>query len=114
MRGLAAQAQGACGKATVLVDFKGRAEAEDAGPPGALWGGAKDGAIFLLGAWPGGARRPGPCALALVGVAVEAGSGAPGVGAAEVGEGICGEERREAVLPVLMAARDFALGLRGG
>ena len=37
-----------------------------------------------------------------------------GVGGGEVGDGVCGEEGREAVLPVLMAALDLALGLRRG
>ena len=113
-RGLDAQAQGACGDATVRVDFEGRAEAEDVGPPRALWGGAKDGAVFLLGALPGGERSHGQFAMALVGVAVEAEVGEQGVGAVEVGDGFCGEEGGEAVLPVLMAAFDFAFGLRGG
>ena len=112
--GLDAQAQGACGDASVGVDFEGRAEAEDAGPPRAFGGWAEDGAVFLLGAQPGGERSHGEFAMALVGVAVEAEIGEQGVGAVEVGDGLCGEERREAVLPVLMAAFDFAFGLRGG
>ena len=53
-------------------------------------------------------------AMALVGVAVGAEFFAQGVGGGEVGDGIRGEEGREAVLPVLMAALDLAFGLRGG
>ena len=90
------------------------AETEDVGPPRTLWGGAKDGAVFLLGALPGGERSHGEFAMALVGVAVEAEIGEEGVGAVEIGDGLCGEERREAVLPVLVAAFGFAFGLRRG
>ena len=94
LRGLAAQAQGACGKATVLVDFEGRAEAEDAGPPGALWGGAKDGAIFLLGAWPGGARSPAAAAVPGAGAEVRGVEFVePGTTKAAFGGGAAGRQR---------------------
>ena len=111
---LDAQAQGACGDASVGMDFESGAQAEDVGPPRAFGGGAEDGAVFFLRALPGGEWSHGQFAVTLVGVAVEAEIGEQGVGAAEVGDGFRGEERREAVLPVLVAALDFAFGLRGG
>ena len=52
--------------------------------------------------------------MALMGVAMGAEFFEQGVGGGQRGDGIRGEDRREAVLPVLVAALDLALGLRGG
>jgi hypothetical protein len=51
--------------------------------------------------------------MAFVGVAVEAEFREQGVEGFESGDGFCGAEGGEAVLPVLVAALDLALGLRG-
>ena len=77
-----------------------------------------------MGGLPGGERSHGQFAMALVGVAVEAEFGEPfgpeimaegqGVEGFEGGDGFCGAEGGRAVLPVLVAALDLALGLRGG
>jgi len=52
--------------------------------------------------------------MAFVSVAVEAEFCEQGVEGFEGGDGFCGAEGGEAVLPVLVAAFDFALGLRRG
>ncbi len=48
-----AQAQGADGDAAVGADFEVGAQAEDLGPPRALWGWAEHGAALLCGLLPG-------------------------------------------------------------
>ena len=75
------------------------AEAPDVGPPRVFGRGVQGGAAFFVGGLPGAQRGHGEFAVALVGGAM----------AAEVGEeeGGGGEERGDAVLPVLMAAFDL-------
>ena len=65
-----------------------------------------------MGALSGGERSHGQFAMALVGVAVKAAIGEQGVGGVEIGDGLCGEGQRKAVMTVLVTAFDFALGLR--
>ena len=113
-RSLHAEAAGARGDAAVWRDGDRGAEAPDVGPPRAAGSWPQRGAAFLLGGLPGGERSHGQFAMAFVGVAVEAEFGEQGVEGFEGGDGFCGTERGEAVLPVLMAAFDFAFGLRGG
>lgn len=112
-RGVDTQAGGACGDAAVGLDFDGGALAEDVGPPGAFGGGAQGGTVFLLREEPCGERGHGQLAMALVGVAVSAEVFEQDVGRGDGGDGLGGAERGEAVLPVLVAALDFAFGLRG-
>lgn len=107
-------AEGACGDATVGGDGDGGAEAPDVGPPRAFGCGAQGGAAFFLRGLPGTQRGHGQFAVALVGVAMAAEVGEEEVGGWDVGERVGGEERGDAVLPVLVAAFDFALGLRSG
>ena len=114
-RSLDAQALGADGDAALGADEDGSAQAPDVGPPRAARSGAQGGTVFFGGALPGGERGHAQFAMALVGVAMGAEFFEQGVGGGEVGDGIRGEDRRETVLPVLMAALDLALGLgRGG
>jgi len=112
-RSLDAEAAGADGDAAVGLDFDGGTLAEDIGPPRAFGRWAERTAAFVLGALPGGERGHGQFAVALVGVAVEAEFGEQGVGGGDGGDGLGGAKCRETVLPVLVAALDFALGLRG-
>lgn len=113
-RSLHAQAAGPCGDAAVWLDGDCGAEAPDVGPPWAAGSWAQRGAAFLLGGLPGGEWSHGQFAMALVGVAVKAEFGEQDVEGFEGGDGFRGAEGGEAVLPVLVAAFDFALGLRRG
>ena len=69
---LDAQACGADGDASIGSDFDLGAEAPDVGPPGAVWGGAEDGAFFLEREVPGGLRGGAQFAVAFGGVVVDA------------------------------------------
>lgn len=112
-RSLYAKAAGSCGDAAVWLDGDRGTEAPDVGPPRAAGSWPQRGAAFLLGGLPSGERSHGQFAMAFVGVAVEAEFGEQDVEGFEGGDGFRGAEGGEAVLPVLMAAFDFALGLRG-
>ena len=113
-RSLDAQALSADGHATIGADEDGRTHAPDVRPPRAARRGAQSRAVFLGGELPGGERRQAQFAVALVGVAMEAEFFEQRVGGRQIGDGVRGEDRREAVLPVLMTALDLALGLRRG
>ena len=112
--GAEAQAAGACGDATVWLDQDAGALAEDVGPPRTFGRRTQGAAAFLFGEQPGGERSHGQFAVALVGVAMGAEFVEEGVGGCDGGDVLGGAEGGQAVLPVLMAALDFALGLRGG
>ena len=107
-------AEGAGGDAAVGGDGDGGAEAPEVGPPRAIGSWAQGGAAFLVGGLPGAQRSHGEFAVALVGVAMAAEVGEEEVGGWDVGERVGGEQCWDAVLPVLVAAFDFALGLRSG
>ena len=114
-RDLDAETLSADGHAAIGSDEDGGTHAPDVRPPRAARRGAQSGAVFPGGELPGGERRHVPLAVALVGVAVEAEFFEQRVGGGQIGDGVGGEDRREAVLPVLMTALDLALGLwRGG
>ena len=109
-----AEACGADGDAPVGADFGLGAEAPDVGPPGAVRGGAKDGALFLEGQVPGGLRGGAQFAVAFAGVVVEAEFFEQRVGLGQRGDVLGGEEWREAFLPEVMGALDLAFGLGSG
>ena len=71
-RELEAEAAGACGDATVGLDFGGGALAEDVGPPRAFGRRAQSATVVLFGELPGGERSAGQFAVAFVGVAMGA------------------------------------------
>ena len=110
-----AEALGADGDATIVAGFDFRALAPNVGPPRTAWDGAQDGALFLFGGVPGLLRFHLEFAMDFVLVAVQAQGLHLWVGVFELGDLLAGEEGGEAVLPELMFAFDFALGLgRGG
>ena len=114
-RDFEAEALGADGDAAVVADFDLGALAPNVGPPGAARHGPQDGAFFLFGGVPGVLGFHVEFAMDFVRVAMEAQSVHLGVGVVEVGDLLAGEEGGEPVLPELMFAFDFALGLgRGG
>jgi len=88
--------------------------APDEGPPGAGGNGAEDGAFLGQGLVAGEVRRGAEFAMDLVLVGVGHQLIEQVVGAVEFADVVGGQERGQAVLPVVMPAFDFALGLRRG
>jgi len=107
-------AERSSGDAAVWLDGDRGAEAPDAGPPRAFGGGAQGGAAFLVRGLPCAQRSHGQFAVTLVGVAMATEVGEEEVGRGDVGQRVGGEQGGDAVLPVLVAALDFAFGLRRG
>jgi hypothetical protein len=101
------------GDFTVVADGDAGLLAPDVGPPRALGRGSEDGALAGEGLLVGGVRGLGEFAVdfVLVGVGGERVEQLVGVG--EFNDAFCGEEGDEAFLPVVVAAFDFAVGLRG-
>jgi len=108
-----AQALGADRHAAVGADLECRADTPNIRPPRAARGGAQDGALFLLGEFPGSFRGHAQFAMGFVGVAMESQSVDVMVGGFDLGNLFAGEIGREPALPELVFALDFALGLRG-
>ena len=100
------------GHAAIGADLELSAAAPDVGPPGAARHRAQDAALVAVGGAGGGVGRALEFAMDFVGVAVAAQVGQEPVGGFGGGDGFGGEEGRQAALPVLMLAFDFALGLR--
>lgn len=109
-----AQALGANGHATVAADFDRGAHAPDVGPPGTTGSGSQDGAIFFLGLVPGAQRGLTQFTMDFLGVAMMAQRVEVPIGFLKIGDFFAGEIGRQAALPELMFAFDFALGLRRG
>ena len=103
---------GTNGNATIGADPDGRAETPNIGPPGATWGRTQDGALFILGEFPGLLRGHAQFAVGFVGVAMESQSIDVGVGGFDLGDVLTGEIRWESALPELVLALDFSFGLR--
>ena len=114
-RPLDAQARSAECDAAVWVDACAGALAPDVRPPRAAWSGAENRALLAQGKPPCGLRGGADLAMVLMFVAVDAQCVDQGVGRAEGGDRLGGEDRRQALLPEIVEAFDFALGLwRGG
>jgi hypothetical protein len=109
-----AEAERANGDAAVVADFEGGALAPDIGPPRAGGSWAEDRAVLLGGELPSRERGHAEFAMAFAGVAMEEEVLEQSIGGGEVANLLGGEERRQAILPILMAAFDLALGLRSG
>jgi len=107
-----AQALGADRYAAVGADLEGRADTPNIRPPRAVRGGAQDGALFLVGEFPGLFRGHAEFAMGFVGVAMKSQSVDVWVGGFDLGNLFAGEIGREPSLPELVLALDFALGLR--
>ena len=111
---LDAQALCGDGDAAVGTDARLRACAPDVGPPRAARGGAQHGALFLAGEIPCGLRGGADLAVLFLGVVVVAQLVDPEVGLGQRGDVFGGEEGGEPLLPEVVGAFDFTLGLRGG
>lgn len=109
-----AQALRADGDAAVHTDFDKRAHTPHIIPPRTARGRAQDGAFFFFGVIPGVERSLAQFAMDFMGVAVGAQGVDVLVGLVELGDFFTGKIRRQAALPVLVGAFDFALGLGRG
>ena len=109
------EAQMTDGDGAVVGDAHAEALTPDGGPPGAGRGGAQVGALVGHSLVPGGWGRGAQFAVDFMGVGVGQERVEEAVGSVEFVDAVGGQQRREAFLPVVVAAFDFALGLgRGG
>ena len=113
-REIDAEALRAAGDATIGADLGLGAHAPDIGPPRAARGGTEGTAVFAVCEIPGGLRSGADLAVPFLGVVMAAELVEQRVGLGQRGDMLCGEESREALLPEIMGAFDFPLGLRGG
>lgn len=113
-RSVHGEAEAADGGSAVVADADGGAEAPDEGPPRAGWRRAEFGAVFgeRLGACSVGSGAEFAVDFVSVGVGEELVE--EGVGGFEGEDLVGGEQRREALLPVIVAAFDLAFGLWSG
>jgi len=113
-RDLEAEALGADGHPAVVADFDGGADTPDEGPPRTTRYRPELGAVCFLGGVPGGLRLHLQLAVGFVLVAMPAQVGEVRIGLVQVGDLLAGEVGGQAVLPELVFAFDFALGLGRG
>ena len=109
-----AQPLGADGDTTIVADFEERAHAPDIVPPRTFGRGAQDGAFFFFGIIPGAQWSLAQFAMDFMGVAMGAQGVDVLVGFVELGDFFTGKIGRQATLPELVFAFDFAFGLGGG
>ena len=102
------------GDLAIVADAHGGALAPDKGPPGAGGHRARDGAFFVQGLLPCGVRGEAQFAVDFVLVGVGQELVEQVVGPFQLNDVVGGQEGREAFLPVVVAAFDFAFSLRGG
>ena len=108
------QALGADGHASIGADFEGGAHAPYVIPPRAVGSRAQGGAFFLFGLIPGALGCLAQFTMDFVGVMVRSQGVDVGIGRLDFQDFFTGEIGREASLPELVFAFDFALGLRRG
>ena len=113
-QGFDPEALGADRHAAIGADFDFDAFTPDKGPPRTARDRAQGGALFFPSGVPGLLGFPLEFAVDFVLVTVEAQGLDVGVGLIEIGDVFAGEVSGEAVLPELVFALNFALGLRCG
>ena len=101
------------GNLAVVAHAHGRALAPDEGPPRAGGHGAQDGVLFPHRLVPCGLGRGAQFPMDLVGVGVGQEQVEQVIGPFQFEDSVGGQQGREAFLPVVVAAFDFAFGLRG-
>jgi len=106
-------ALGTNGDFAVVADADTGLQAPDEGPPGTSRGGTQDGAFIGEGLSLGGVGSGAKLAVDFMLIGVREKLVKQAVGAFEFEDAIGGEQWWEALLPVVMAAFDFAFGLRG-
>ena len=104
-------ALGADGNTSVGSDFQRGPQAPDIRPPRASRGGSQDGTLLLFGDVPSPLGCEFEFAMGLAGIAMEAQRVDVRVGLFYVGDALAGEIGGQALLPELVFAFDFALGL---
>ena len=109
-----AQTCGAEGDAAVWIDAGVGALTPEVRPPWAGWSGPQSGAFFAECELPCGVRSGADLAMFFLFVAMQPQLVEQGVGRVEGGDGLGGEDRGQALLPEVVEAFDFALGLRRG
>ena len=105
---------GSDGDFAIVTDAHAGLLTPDEGPPWAGGGGAQDGVFFLQGLLPGGVRGGPQLAVEFVLVGMGEKLVEQVVGPFQFEDAVSGQQGREAFLPVVVAAFDFAFGLRGG
>ena len=101
------------GDFAVIADAHVGLLAPDKGPPRTVGNGSQDGAVLRQGLLPGGVRGGAQFAVDFVLVDVWEELVEQPVGTFEFEDLICGQEWRQTFLPEVVAAFDFAFGLRG-
>ena len=102
------------GNTSVRSDFQRGPKAPDIRPPRASRGGSQDGTLLLFGEVPSSLGGEFEFAMRLVGIAMKAQGVDVRVGLFHVGDALAGEIGGQALLPELVFAFDFALGLGSG
>ena len=102
------------GRASVAADFQMGADAPDIRPPGAAGGRTQRGAFFCLGLVPGVLGGLAQFAVGFMAIVMLTQGFDVLVGLFHFRDFLAGEIGRQAPLPELMFAFDFAFGLRGG
>ena len=102
------------GNTSVGSDFQRGPKAPNIRPPGASRGWSQDGTLLLFSNVPRPLGREFEFAVRLPGIAMEAQGLDVRVGLFHVGDALAGEIGGQALLPELVFAFDFALGLRRG
>ena len=100
------------GNTSVGSDFQRGPKAPNIRPPGASRGWSQDGTLLLFSNVPRPLGREFEFAVRLPGIAMEAQGLDVRVGLFHVGDALAGEIGGQALLPELVFAFDFALGLR--
>ena len=110
------QAQALCANrnAAIEADLDGGSNAPNIRPPGASRGWTQDGTFFFSGQIPGSLWSEAQFAVNFLNVMMETQSGDMSIGLGQLGDAFTGKIGRKSVLPELMFALDFALGLGSG
>ena len=96
----------------IVADPDGVLLAPDKGPPGAGWDWSQGGALVGKGLLPGGLWGGAQFTVDFVVIDMWQELIEELVGPVEFQDAVSGQQGREAVLPVIVAAFDFAFGLR--
>jgi hypothetical protein len=104
---------GADGHFAVIADADAGLLAPDKGPTGIGWCGSQDGLFFGEGLGLGRLWREAEFAVDFVLIAVGKEVIEQTIGPLDLADAIGGEQGWEAFLPAVLAAFDFAFGLRG-
>jgi hypothetical protein len=97
----------------VVADADAGLQAPNIRPPRAGWRGTQDGTVLSQGLSACAVRRGAQFAVDFVFIGMRQELVQQVVGANQLDNRVGGQQRRQALLPVVVAALDFAFGLRG-